>query len=99
MPRKARKGRSPRRKPARLGEKLKKIREHSSLSQEGMCICLEAIDKSLNLVAAQISNFEQNKREPNLLVLLAYAKFARITIDDLANDKVNLSLPKAAHTR
>jgi hypothetical protein len=39
---------------------------------------------------AQISQFETGRREPPLMLLLAYAKLARISTDDLIDDRVSL---------
>jgi hypothetical protein len=44
------------------------------------------------LVVGHISQFEQNKREPPLPLLLQYAKVARINLESLVDDE--LDLPK-----
>lgn len=75
--------------PKRLGEKLFAIRVALELSQTGI---VERLDyRESPLYAAQISNFEQGKREPPLQLLLAYARLANIPLEILAND--NLDLP------
>jgi transcriptional regulator with XRE-family HTH domain len=42
------------------------------------------------LYPAQISNFEQGKREPPIQLLLAYARLANIPLEILADDKLDL---------
>lgn len=64
--------------PKRLGEKLFSIRTALGLSQMGIVERLEY--KESPLYAAQISNFEQGKREPPLQLLLAYARMVNIPL-------------------
>jgi hypothetical protein len=45
----------------------------------------------LTVYPGNISRFEQGLREPPLLVLLVYARIARITIDVLVDDDLELS--------
>jgi len=44
-----------------------------------------------------ISEFENGKREPSLLVLVAYARLSGITVDMLVDDDLNL--PERLPTR
>lgn len=88
-------GRGSRDKPARLGEKLAQIRDGLELSQEGMARALVPADK---LTRNDISKYERDVREPSLLVLLRYARIAKISVEHVLDDK--LDLPKAfARTR
>jgi len=74
--------------PKRLGEKLLQIRTALGLSQTGI---VERLDyQESPLYAAQISNFEQGKREPPLQLLLAYARLANIPLEILADDELDL---------
>lgn len=83
-------GRATRPRPARLAAKLKQIRLALNLSQEGM---VERLAYSqTTLVASQISEFENDKREPPVVVLLHYARAAGIALEILIDDK--LSLPE-----
>lgn len=75
--------------PRRLARKLAQIRSNLGLSQTEMVRALNY--KASPLYPAQISQFESGRREPPLMVLLAYAKLAGISTDDLIDDKVNLS--------
>jgi transcriptional regulator with XRE-family HTH domain len=74
--------------PKRLGEKLFQIRTALELSQTGIVQRLDYADSPL--YPAQISNFEQGKREPPIQLLLAYARLANIPLEILADDKLDL---------
>ena len=74
--------------PKKLAKKLRQIRMKLGLSQTEMVKALNY--KASPLRAAQISQFESGRREPPLMVLLAYAKLAGISTDDLIDDRVNL---------
>lgn len=80
-------GRSRRPKPARLAAKLLYIRTQLGLTQEQM---LERLNyKKSPLYASQISDFEQGKREPPLLVLLQYARVAGVPMEALVDDELD----------
>jgi len=83
-------GRSNRQKPTRLPTKLYAIRMGLDLTQEQMIERLNC--PKLPLYPASISQYEQGKREPPLLVLLAYANVAGVTMEMLVDD--NLQLPE-----
>lgn len=80
-------GRSPRPKPARLAEKLLRIREALGLSQSGMLKKLELDEK---VFYSAISGYELGTREPPLPVLLKYARLAGISTDVLIDDDIDL---------
>ncbi len=83
-------GRANRIRPRRLGEKLRLIREGLGLTQEQT---IERLDyKNSKLYPQNVSGFEKSEREPNLLILLAYARLAGVSTDVLIND--DLDLPK-----
>jgi transcriptional regulator with XRE-family HTH domain len=79
-------GRTVRRKPARLGSKLLQIRKALGLSQNGMIRFLGFVE----LVQGTISAFESGGREPSLLVLLAYARTANVSVESLIDDELDL---------
>lgn len=87
-------GRAPRPKPARLGEKLLRIRQALGLSQDEM---VERLLASERLTSASISAYELGHREPPLAVLLEYARLANVYLDVLADD--NLDLPEKMPSR
>lgn len=75
--------------PARLGEKLKQIREHLDVRSYGeMVRRLNVPD--LKLYRASILEYEANKRTPPLLVLLRYSELSGISINDMVDDRVDL---------
>jgi transcriptional regulator with XRE-family HTH domain len=74
--------------PKKLAKKLAQIRADLGLSQTEMVKALNY--KASPLRPAQISQFETGRREPPLMLLLAYAKLARISTDDLIDDRVSL---------
>jgi hypothetical protein len=75
--------------PARLGEKLKQIREHLDVQSYGeMVRRLNLPD--LKLYRASILEYESNKRTPPLLVLLRYSELSGISINDMVDDRVDL---------
>jgi transcriptional regulator with XRE-family HTH domain len=92
-------GTRPRRKPERLAEKLREIRQSFGLSQTELLKRLEADD----LIAYnEISKYELGLREPTLLVLLQYARVAGVCVDALIDDALDLpaKLPaKPKHSR
>jgi transcriptional regulator with XRE-family HTH domain len=81
-------GRAHRTRPKRLGRKLKLIRTRLGLTQSELIKALKV--KSEPCRPSSISLFETGNREPSLLVLLAYARLAGVTIDTLVDDKVKL---------
>jgi transcriptional regulator with XRE-family HTH domain len=80
-------GRSPRKKPLLLTRKLLAIRKRLNMSQTEMARALE-----LTVHYSAVSNFELGTREPDLLVVLRYARLAGIAMEVIVDD--NLSLPE-----
>jgi transcriptional regulator with XRE-family HTH domain len=74
-----------REKPMRLAAKLKAIRERLGLSQTGM-------KRLLNFEGdyTRISEFELGRRAPNMIVLLAYARAAKVPLEQLVDDELEL---------
>lgn len=87
-------GKASRRKPARLAEKLLKIRLTLELSQNQLIKRLGLEDE---LEQQYISKFEHGVIEPPLHVLCAYADLVNVPLDCLARDY--LDLPKVRATR
>jgi transcriptional regulator with XRE-family HTH domain len=80
-------GRSRRRRPQRLGEKLIQIRQTLGLSQEAM---VGRLDDNDGLTQTSVSGYELGDREPPLTVLLSYARLANVHLEVLADDKLDL---------
>jgi transcriptional regulator with XRE-family HTH domain len=83
-------GQRGRKKPNRLGEKLLVIRLKLGVSQSQLAKLLE-FDKGV----ARISEYENGNREPNLTVLLKYARVARVSLEMLVDDNLELKFPKS----
>jgi len=74
-------------RPERLPEKLLQIRNSLGLSQTEMLKRLGVED----LIAYhQISRYETGDREPPLKILLQYARTARVYVEDLIDDELDL---------
>jgi transcriptional regulator with XRE-family HTH domain len=83
-------GRARRPKPSRLALKLLQIRTQLGLTQEQM---LERLNyKKSPLYASQISDFEQGKREPPLLVLLQYSRVSGVPMEVLVDDEADVPM-------
>jgi DNA-binding XRE family transcriptional regulator len=80
-------GRPRRNKSLKLSHKLLAIRKRLGMSQTEMARALE-----LKVHYSAVSNFELGTREPDLLVLLHYARLAGVRMEFLADDQ--LSLPE-----
>lgn len=74
-----------RRQPKRLARKLFAIRNRLELSQTQMAKALD-----LKVSYTVVSAFERGKQEPDLLILLRYAKLARVPVETLIDDKAKL---------
>jgi transcriptional regulator with XRE-family HTH domain len=74
-------------KPQRVAPKLKAIRQRLGLSQTGML-------RKLNLKCCygRISEFERGKRFPSVPTLLSYARAARIPLEEIVDDEMELSI-------
>jgi transcriptional regulator with XRE-family HTH domain len=78
---------SPRPKPLRLAEKLRQIRTQLGLSQTEL---LERMGLAGAMHYGRISEYEQGKREPSLMTLLAYARTAAVHLEDIVADEFEL---------
>jgi transcriptional regulator with XRE-family HTH domain len=75
--------------PVRLAEKLVQIREKLELSQDGMIRCMGVTEK---ITREDVSKYERGVRQPSLLVVLEYARAAKVAMEVLVDDA--LDLPK-----
>jgi transcriptional regulator with XRE-family HTH domain len=76
-------GRRIRRKPKRLARKLLAIRNALGLSQTEMAKALK-----LDIAYTSVSGYERGKREPDLIVLLKYARLGKVSVESLIDDKI-----------
>jgi transcriptional regulator with XRE-family HTH domain len=78
-------GRSRRNRPNELSRKLLAIRKRLEMSQTQMARALE-----LKVHYSAVSNYELGTREPDLIVVLRYARLARVPMETLVDDKLDL---------
>lgn len=80
-------GRKPRLKPERLSKKLFRIRKSLGLSQSAM---LKRLGFEELIDYRRISEFELGDAEPPLPVLLRYSRVARVHLEDIVDDELEL---------
>jgi transcriptional regulator with XRE-family HTH domain len=78
-------GKKPRRKPQHLAAKLLAIRTSLGVSQFNMAKLLDS-----DLPHTRLSEFESGRREPNLLIVLRYARAAKVPVENLIDDELEL---------
>jgi transcriptional regulator with XRE-family HTH domain len=71
----------------RLAEKLKQIRLSLGLSQTEMHRRLRAEEE---IPYTRISDYELDKNEPSLMTVLAYARVARVRMEEIVDDELDL---------
>ncbi len=76
-----------RRRPTRLAGKLLQIRTALGLSQTEMHRRLDVGDE---IPYTRISDYELDKSEPTLMILLSYARLARVPTEVLIDDDLDL---------
>jgi transcriptional regulator with XRE-family HTH domain len=76
-----------RRRPKRLAEKLLQIRLALGLSQTEMHRQLNVEDE---IPYTRISDYELDKGEPTLMILLRYARVAGVSMEALVDDELDL---------
>src|SRR5438128_12603278 len=74
-------------RPRRLAEKLKQIRLALGLSQTEMHRRLRAEEQ---IPYTRISDYELDKNEPSLMTVLAYARLARVRMEEIVDDGLDL---------
>ena len=78
-------GQKARSRPERLPAKLLVIRQKLGVNQTEMA-------KLLKCESKRLSELESGRREPNLLLLLNYARLAKVTVENLIDDTLDLPL-------
>jgi transcriptional regulator with XRE-family HTH domain len=79
-------GHKPRYRPKYLAAKLLQVRRRLGASQSEMVQLLRFQTSN-----ARISEYEKGTREPNLMVLLRYARIAGVSVDALIDDELKPS--------
>lgn len=77
--------------PKLLARKLLRIRQHLGIGQVEMAKRLSRVPGAPGDGSA-VSRFERGLREPNLLVLVAYADLAGMVIDPIIDDRWSMEL-------
>lgn len=78
-------GRAQRIKPVKLAEKLLSVRQKLGYNMPQMA---EALSDDLITVHKQdIFRFENDQREPSLLIILRYSKLAEVSMETLIDDR------------
>lgn len=78
-------GRVRRNKPKNLSEKLLTIRNYLNMSQTQMADALK-----LKVHYSAVSSYERGTREPDLMILLRYARLAGVPMETLVDDDLDL---------
>ena len=78
-------------RPKRLAEKLLQIREALRLSQREMAERLSHL-VGVKITSRNVSNYERDKSVPFIEVVLAYSRLADVTMNQIADDDVDLNL-------
>ena len=76
-----------RRRPERLANKLRQIRNALGLSQAELHKRL-GVDEDIPYT--RISDYELDKNEPSLIVLLEYARIAGLHLEEIVDDRIEL---------
>jgi transcriptional regulator with XRE-family HTH domain len=70
--------------PRRTAKKLKQVRQRLGLSQGEIANALGVENR------AQISAFENGKRDAPIIVLLRYARLAKVPLETIVDDQLSL---------
>jgi transcriptional regulator with XRE-family HTH domain len=74
-------------RPQRLAEKLRQIRKTLGLSQSEL---LRQLRVQGEIPYTRISDYELDKNEPTLMVLLEYARVAGVHLEEIVDDRLDL---------
>src|SRR5687768_5436852 len=76
-----------RRRPERLAEKLRQVRTNLGLSQTELH---KRLGVEEDIPYTRISDYELDKNEPSLIVLLEYARIAGVHLEEIVDDRMEL---------
>jgi|SRR6185369_14517671 len=84
-----------RKRPTLLKIKLLAIREFLNATQVDMASKLESeilsySSRHYRIKPGRTSEYENGRREPNLFVLMAYGRLAKVHLESLVNDEVSV---------
>lgn len=81
--------------PEKLPRKLLALREKLKVTQERMAELL-AVD---DVTAARVGEYETGEREPDLIVVLRYARVAGVPMEALVDDQLRVPRPLNSPTK
>jgi transcriptional regulator with XRE-family HTH domain len=81
-------GSAKRSRPDNLANKLLLIRNKLDLSQTEIAEKLS--NENISLRRSDISRYEIGAREPSLVILLRYARLAKVSMESLVDDEMDL---------
>ena len=81
-------------RPAHLAAKLRKIRKTLDLTQSQLARKVDVVTG-----ASRISEYENGTRVPDMITVLRFAKLARIKMEMLVDDQMELILPQPKTTK
>jgi transcriptional regulator with XRE-family HTH domain len=74
--------------PAKLGEKLAKVRKDRGYSMAEMAEFVS--DDEIRIAAQDVFRYEKGQSDPPLQILLHYSEIASVPMDVFANDKLEM---------
>lgn len=77
------------RRPKRLAEKLLQIRKALGLSQPEMAERLSE-RSGTEITSKNVSNYERDKSTPYIEIVLAYARLANVTMNQIVDDDLDI---------
>ena len=77
------------RRPKRLAEKLLQIREALGLSQPEMAEQLNE-RAGVKITSKNVSNYERDKSAPYIEIVLAYARLANVSMNQIVDDDLDI---------
>lgn len=81
-------GRGKQEQPLLIAQKLRQIRRGLGLTQDEMANRLKG--EGVMVHRGYIGSFEIGERVPSLLITMAYAKLANISMEEICNDELQL---------
>lgn len=81
-------GRAKADQPKRIAQKLRQIRLVLNMTQEEMARALEK--QGVKIYRGYVGLYEIGERLPSVLIIMAYARVARVLMETLCDDKIEL---------
>lgn len=90
-------GQAPRNRPKLLHLKLSELRDYLNLNQIEMAEKLQSeiashSEREIPIKRSQISNFELERGEPDLFMMIGYARLGSVRIESLVDDDISVKV-------